>query len=164
MRTLVILLILGVCLFGGIWWLTMQASQDPGHNLGLAFGKVEGDTIEMHMVIFGRTVRLDPPRVDLRTNQELWSEWVQNHFELKDSKGERVKLKRQMDSIVIQAKDITAGTPEFYLIGQLKKGERYDFDYIATLADGLHYRYSFTAPDEDVKLSRPMFKLPEGSE
>lgn len=158
MKTLVVLFILGLVAFGAIYWLTMKASEDPGYSFALAFGLPDDQgNIEMHVIIYGRTVRIDPPRLDPKTGVELWSEWVTKHFDLRDDKGANVAFMRHGGSAVITGKDVGAGTPDFYLIAKVKKGANYVFDYLPTPVDGERFRYNFTAPTDPQPVKRPLF-------
>lgn len=158
MKNLIVLFVIGLLIFSAVYYVTFKTSEDPGQNFGLAFGNADGDAIEMHTVIFGLTIRRDPPRVDLKTGTTYWDEWVQNHFQLTDAAGNPVPLKREMGSSVIQGKDIKAGTPEFFLVAVLKKGAKYDFDFVPYRGSPDVYRYSFTCPSQDETIRRPLFK------
>ncbi len=159
MRALVVLFILGMGVFGVIYWLTMKASEDPGYQFALAFGNPEAETLDFHVVIYNRTVRIDGPRLDPKSGVLLWQEWVDTHFVLRDAKGANVPFHREGGSAFITGHDLGAGTPEFYLAAKVKKNAAYDLDYLPTPADGERYRYSFTAPADTEKLKRPLFRF-----
>ena len=159
MKGLVILfglvLVVGVV---GVWLLHAELSADPGALIGLAFGNVQDDMIEMHVVV---GMGHEPPRLDDRTGAPLWDEWFDEHYDLRADTGEKVSLRRMGFSSLITQYE--ARNPEFFLQAKLRAGVSYTFDYMPFRYEARRYRYSFTAPGAGTPFERRHFE-PLGDE
>lgn len=157
MKALVYVALLGVAIIAGYFVLTGEMAEEQGPLVGVAFGLPENDTIEVHLVVSGSMVRVDPPRMDLRGNI-LWDEWVEQHFQLRDEAGQPIKLIKQNASAVIPDHK-AGGTPEFYLFARIKQSTKHNLSYRQVLSEGKAYQFDFTAPQEATDIRRVAFKV-----
>ena len=134
----------------------MGIASDPGRPVAVAFGKPTDDMIQIHTVVTMGMHNAKPPDFAFyETKSEAWDAWVNIPLILKDSAGVAVKFSRNHQSSLIQ--DIKAGVFEFYLIGTIKQGADYTFDYIPRTADPEHYQYKFVAPTDAKPMKRVTF-------
>jgi hypothetical protein len=145
---------------GGICWyiLMIQTNRDPGHLVPIAIGNATPESIDINFAVSLLMPRIEGPV--LRHNVIQWDEWVQSHFDLRDDAG--TKLTLSPSNLSQRMTDATAGTPEFFLVGNLKPGKAYTLDYIPRLAEGVPYSYTFTAPAEAKPGERFTFERYEG--
>lgn len=150
-------LVLVLAAGAGAWWAVQSVTGHDTFAVPIAFGFTDAETIEMQAVAsMGMTVT-EPPRVEPVTGKVLWEEWIEEHFEVRDAGGNRVKLALRSSSDMIPKHKIV-GTPEGYLTGRLQKGAAYTFDYIPKRLESKRYRYAFTAPDAEWEVERISFK------
>lgn len=141
----------------GGWWAFKGVVTHDTHAIPIAFGFPDDRTIEMQAIAsMGMTVT-EGPKADPKTGKPKWEEWVEEHFELRDAGGARVKLSLVSHSDLIP-KHKVLGTPEGYLVGRLEKGTSYTFDYIPKRAEAKRYRHAFTAPAADKEVERVAFE------
>ena len=89
----------------------------------------------------------DAPRLG-PGDRPLISQWVDDHYILRDESGERIRLKRHGSSSLI-AKSRAAISSEFFLITTLKQGKNYALDFIPHVSEPNQYRHAFTAPSDE---------------
>ena len=146
---------------GLLWWILAQPGKDQGMGLAMAYGNVKDDgSIEVVTAIdMPMTIR-DGPRLDERGNQ-MWPEWVTDHFSLRDASDTPVELTRIGHSPLVDERYV-GGAPDFYLQAMLRIGAKYTFDYRPKLSGAKVYRLVFTAPAEKQRVARPTFELVSG--
>lgn len=141
----------------GIGWFLMQkVTSEDTFQVKTAFGIPNEGTIELNVVATMGMTAKEAPRVDEKL-QPKWDEWVQEHFFLTDAAGNSVPIGMRFSSDVIKPAQVM-GTPEGYLVAKLKQGTAYQFDYKPKRAEAKRYRYSFTAPNGDVKAANHALK------
>ena len=145
----IVVLAIGAAL---IWLTTASMSKDPGYSMGMVFGLADEDTIQMHAIVSGTMVRIDPPPLIPGSGFQSWPEWVADHFQLKTRSGETVKLNRQGSSGLVPATQAT--NTGFYLLATLKTGEAYVLQYHAVMSEPNLYRHRFVAPSDETKVVR----------
>lgn len=101
-------------------------------------------------------VMLDPPKEDAQ-GRESWSDWIESHYELRDTSGKRVGLRR-MGTSALMLDERAAGAPDFITWADVKKGANYTWEFKAKLADGKRYRCTFTVPQDEQKARRFAFE------
>jgi len=134
------------------WWAVQNVTSEKTFSAQIAFGIPYEGSIEVYVVASMGMTAIEPPR--LAPNGKLrWDEWVEEHFELRTAAGQTVPLTLRSSCDIIKPAEVT-GTPEGYLFAKIQQGTNYQFDYKPKRAEALRYRYDFTAPSTDVKLSR----------
>lgn len=118
--------------------------------IGIAFGEPTKDVISVHVPIQVTMVRTEGPK--LRNGVVQWFEWIDEHFDLRDDRGERVNLKKLEFSSLITSRDVAA--PEFFIGAKIKPGEKYTFAYIPFVGGSQRYRHEFTAPSDATGFQR----------
>lgn len=154
---------LGVLIFLVImvYWLSISAGGGAdGKNLAvdlpIAFGNVAGGQVEMNLVV--GIVLANVIRAKEGGQAKTREQWIADHFVLKDSSGQPVKLTWQNNSALIKPVDVgpMVGTEECFLAGKLKPGESYTFEYIES--PNRTCRYQFTAPAKAQKVKMYRFE------
>jgi hypothetical protein len=143
-------------LVGG-WWAAMNViSTDDSYLIYVAFGVPYNDAIEMNTLISPNLPRIEPPRVNPRTRKVEWQMWADNHFDLREASGAKVKVvfRENMERSFIPSGKII-GAPDGYLHAVLTQGIDYTFDYIPIVSEKTSFRHSFTSPT-DVKSVAPV--------
>ncbi len=149
MKTVVVILVVLLGLAGGGYWLAEYAfTPNAGRLIGYAIGNNE-----LHVCITGEMTNLDPPRLSNMIPQ--WPEWVHDHFELRDSAGQRIELSRAGTSAVISAAD--AKLPAFFITASLKAGTQYTLDYLPVRTEKQRYRLTVTAAPDGHQFERTYF-------
>jgi len=129
-----------------------------GRQFLVAFGIPDKDEIQIHLAVPPMVSERDPPKLT-EAWVPLWADWVEDHFQLTHSSGERIGLLQIGGSGLIMEKKTQGIEPEFILWAFLKKGEEYAIDFTPILAEPDVYRYEFTAPTEITKVDRVKFHL-----
>ena len=100
-------------------------------------------TMRIWVQVVGITMpKIDPPKLKGLTLD--WEGWISNHFECKDESGTAVFFRKIGFSKSIPSQ--VAGIEEFFILGYVKPGAKYVFEYIPILSEPKRYRYVFTAP------------------
>lgn len=143
----VFMLLFGVVLIGGMFfYFSANASKDVP-TLPIAYAAPNTAGVEMQFAVSMFLPKKDPPR--LEHNVVLWDEWINEHFQLRDSSGTPVKLQRLGFSTMLTDRQ-TGGAPEFWVKTILKPGATYEFDFIPILP-GPKYRHLLTVPTGKVE-------------
>jgi hypothetical protein len=143
MKGLMILLGIGVVTVIALgWWYTAGMAADPGFRVPMAVGKGRAGGLEAHIAVSIPLMKLERPRVDRRTGAVYWTEWVEDHFELRDASGQPVRVQRSNFSSLIA--DGNVGSPDLYLVAELKDGAEYTYDCVPVKGGPQRYRYAFT--------------------
>lgn len=156
MKALIAFLVVGVIVviaFG--WWYAIGAAADAGFRIPFACGKGRSGALEVHVAVAMQMTALEPPRVDPVSGAVYWTEWVDEHFELRDASDQLVRLQRNNFSSLIPEGKV--GSPDFYLIGQIQEGTRYTFDYIPIKTNPERYRYEFMVSGSGQEFGRVHF-------
>jgi hypothetical protein len=158
MRALItVLVIVGAC-GAAFYFMLAKVNEDPGFAIPVAFGAPVGSEVEMNVAVSMLMPRREGPklvRADL-----LWDEWVADHFDLRDTAGNKVAFVRSNFTQLMTERE-AGGTPEFYLITKLRPGQAYTFDYTPVMP-APRYRYAFTAPTAAKRAEWLTFKPYEG--
>jgi len=146
-----LLLLVGLFAF----WLsrTSTDTDNAAMNIPLAFGNVAGTQVDMHIVVGIALANVSASR-DPSLKPKSWDDWMRDHFSLTDSSGKKVTLRRQTNSKVIKPHEVaqTVGTEEFFIVANLKSGQTYTLDYIASGPSATTYRCQVTAPSAPEKI------------
>ena len=144
-----------------VYWLSVSAGRGAdGKNLAvdlpIAFGNATGGQVEMDVVVGIALANVIRAKEGGQTKTH--EQWIQDHFVLKDSSGQTVKLAWQYNSALVKPVDVgpMVGTEECFLAGKLKPGGSYTFDYIE--APGRICRYQFTTPAKAQKVKMYRFE------
>lgn len=125
------------------------------HSLPVAFGPPGAGGAELHLAVAMSLPRRDPPI--LKYNVIQWDLWVDEHFQLHDASGARVRMQRTHFSELISEQK-AGGPPEFFLKAIVTPGAGYTLDFIPYVG-GDKFRYSFTAPAAAQDAERAVFEL-----
>jgi hypothetical protein len=140
-KSLISILIVGTAVF-----LLTGCEGETANKLpvAIAFGTPPSGLYEMHIgVDFGMT-RTEGPRLS-RVGSLMWDEWIEDHFELLDSAGQRVRLSRANNSRLMPASKLP-GTFEFYLSAPIQQEAAYQLTYTPRREELRKYRHKFIAP------------------
>jgi hypothetical protein len=155
-KAIVWCMILG-SLGGSVLFTIKVMNEDPGRLVGMAFGKANGTTVELHVVVTLLAPSIDP--VPLRADGELdWSTWSSDHYDVRDAAGNAVSFRRNINSTVIKEHDVGGGLPDSYLIGELQQGTSYTFTYTPIMSEPEQYKYEFVAPSAKEPFKRMNFE------
>ncbi len=161
MKGLITLGVIGLIAAIGSMLVVKKMNEDPGQMVAVAFGNPADGQVEIHTVVLMGMVAAEPVRVDAISGFPYWDEWLEQHWDLRDGKGNRVSLERASNSSVINHRE--AGNAfEFFLVGRVPQGDACTFEYIPRKREKRRYRYSFTAPSSQVAMKRHTFELVEG--
>jgi len=148
-----VLLMLAV--FGGFLFLGV-ASEERDYLVGLAIGNPQGDSIELHVAVSLGMANCEGRKAIMLSDGSVAAqnefEWIDEHFILRDTDGNRVPLRKVGHSNIVSAGK--ALNPEYFLVGQLKIGQSYTFDYKPFRDVPSVDRYAFTATAEGQKYER----------
>jgi len=146
----------GILVIAGYYVMGAYLVSDSGEQIAFACGNPNGDTQEIQIVVpIAFPHREGPKRSE--HGVLLWDEWIADHWIVTAKSGDRVELKRQGAGNLCP--DAKVGTPDCFLVGQVKTGESYTFDFVPSLAEGKRYRREFTVAPEGVPFGRVTFKL-----
>lgn len=140
-------LLFGVLLIGGMYFYFAANVAKDVPSLPIAFGTPNTAGVEMQFAVSIFLPKKDPPR--LEHGVVLWNEWMNEHFQLRDSTGAAVQLQRLGFSTMLSDRQ-TGGTPEFWVKAILKPGATYEFDFTPILP-GPKYRHSLMVPTAKVE-------------
>lgn len=144
-----------VLVLAGYYAMGVYMSSDSGELIAFACGNPQGETQELQIVVpIALPIRI-PPRVNAGNGFVFWDEWMQEHYVITSSTGERVPLVRRFAGNLIPSAKV--GTPDSYLIGTVKTGVQYTFDFVP--AEGKHYRHVFVAAAGGLPFRRENFEL-----
>ncbi len=153
---IVFVVLLTICCFAGGLYFGYQTSKDQGHQLAMAFSDVSAEIMQVQCGVGTSLTMFDPPKTNSR-GVPLWPEWIDDHFTVRDADGKKL-LFRRMGTSRLFLDDRAAGSPEFVLHVDLKKGETYTFDYLEVRGEDKLYRYVLTIPNEPEKVRRHLFE------
>ena len=157
MKGLIGLGIVGLVGVGLVYWVASWSTSDPGIAIAHAFGNPAEDTIELHVAVY-MGPRTEPPRIDPDLSDlQLWQEWLDEHYQLRDDAGTTVEIERIGHSLLMPAHKV-GGAPEFFLKAGLRQGTEYTFDFTPRRAEPNRYRYTFIAPAEGEGIKRKTFE------
>ena len=161
MKGLVIFAVVA-CLFvvAGYYVMGAYLVADSGELIAFACGNPNGEMHQIQIAIPIAFPSREPPRVDMETGYVHWPEWIDQHYILTTTAGQRVPLVRTNAANLLP--DAKVGTPDSYLVGDVKAGVEYQFDFVPSLAEGKHYRRTFTVGSEGVPFRRENFTLVKG--
>lgn len=142
------------CLAVGLFF-GYHTTKDPGHQLAMAFSATPSGELQIQCGIGPGLTMRDPPERNSR-GAPLWSEWVAEHFHLRDAEGNELPFQR-MGTSGLFLDDRAAGAPEFVIHTDVKKGKQYTFDYIEVRGEDKVYRCTLTVPDGPEKVRRFQF-------
>ena len=158
MKGLIAAAILGVLAVGGFFLLSESMEAGQGTTIAYAVGNPNGDTQEIHVVVAPLTTMQDPPGYDeIHDRAQTWGEWIVEHYVLLASNGDRVELIRRSSSSLISDQK-ARGAPEFYMVGTVKTGESYMFDFIPIVGEPERFRDKFTVSQDGVPFKRKNFE------
>lgn len=132
-------------------------NDDNGELIAFACGNVRGHEQQLQIVVPIALPSRIPPRVNLENGYVYWDEWMEEHYVITSATGERVALTRQFAGNLIP--DAKVGTPDSYLVGTVKTGVEYTFDFIPSTSSGKRYRLKFTPGPDGLPFSREIFAL-----
>ncbi len=154
-KALVWVMILG-SLGLSVLYMIQVMNEDPGYLVGTAFGRADGTTIEIHIVVPLAAPMIDAPPLNADYKPD-WPTWIADHYDVQDASGNAVSFRRNINSTVIKESDVKGGLPDSYLIGKLQQGTSYTFKYIPILGEPEKYLYEFVAPSANESFSRKRF-------
>lgn len=154
-KAIVWVMILGA-LGGSVFYSVGMMNQDRGYPVGLAFGRADGTTIELHIVVPLSMPMIDPPPLTAGFKPD-WPQWIVDHYDVRDAAGNAVTFRRNINSTVIKEHEVRF-PPDCYLIGQVTQGTTYTFELIPKLGEPEKYKYEFTAPSVKEAFSRKTFE------
>ncbi len=162
MKGLVVLGLIGVVGIGVTFWLMKECTSDQGISITLACGNPNDGTVAMHAAMDMGIMRREGLRQAPDVSEDvLWREWLDEHFQLRDAAGESVHIERVGQSLLINVNKMP-GAPDFFLTARLRSGETYSFDYKPWRAKATKYRHTFVAPADKTEMKRWNFELAEG--
>ena len=138
----IFVLLFGVVAVGGLFFYFSANVTKDIPTLPIAYGTANTAGVEMQFAVSMFLPKKDPPR--LEHGVVLWDEWMNEHFQLRDSTGTAVKLQKLGFSTMLTDRQ-TGGAPEFWVKAILKPGATYEFDFIPILP-GPKYRHSLSVP------------------
>lgn len=161
MKGLITLAVLaGLFVTGAYWFIGKYVTSDTGEMIAFACGNPNGEQQEIQIAIPIAFPRREPPRTNPENGYVFWDEWILEHYAVIASTGERVTLVRQHNANLLP--DAKVGTPDSYLVGNVKTGVEYRFDFMPSLAEGKCYRRVFTVGADGVPFRRENFELVKG--
>jgi hypothetical protein len=146
-----------VLVLAGYYAMGTYMASDDGELIAFACGNVRGEVQDLQIVVPTALPMRIPPKINPGNGYVFWDEWMAEHYIITSSTGERVKLDRKFSGNLIP--DAKVGTPDSYLIGQVKTGVEYTFDFVPSVSAGKHYRHVFKVGDKGVPFSRENFAL-----
>lgn len=152
---LIVVLCVGV--FFGSRFLSGEAFKDRGHWLAIAFTVPANGTIQAQLGVPVSAPLNDPPETN-SLGIQLWDKWIEDHFMLFESSGQRVPLQKMGTSAMFQ-KDVAAGAPDMVVWAEVKQGGQYYFEFRPRSYEPQRYRHDFAAPAEEVSVRRVSFEL-----
>src|SRR5262245_4230639 len=148
------LLFIGVLLAGaggvGMWWMSAQKPQ--GELIPVGFGEASSDGIPLELAVSMFMPKREGPKL---RGVIQWEEWIDSHFVCRGPSGDPIKFHRANFSKSIP--ESVSGTPEFFIIGIVKPGVKYTFEYAPVLAEPQRLQWEFTAPAAKQPGERVMF-------
>ncbi len=158
MKGLIGIAIVGVLAVGGFIYLNESMQAGQGTTIAYAVGNPNGDTQEIHVLVAPLTTMRDKRKHnEVHDRVQTWDEWIRDHYVLLASNGDRVELIRRSSSSLISSQKARAA-PEFYLVGTVKTGESYMFDFKPIVSESELFRDKFTVSQDGVPFKRKNFK------
>jgi len=154
-KAIVWLMILGA-LGGSAFYGVKMMNEDRGIPVGIAFGRADGTTIELHIVVPLSMPMIDSPPLNASFKPD-WPQWIIDHYDVRDAAGNPVTFRRSINSTVIKEHEVRF-LPDSYLSGQLTQGTTYTIELIPMLNEPEKYKYEFTAPSANETYSRKNFE------
>jgi hypothetical protein len=152
--------IAGILVTAGYFVMGAYLAADPGQLIAFACGNPNEDRQEIQVVVPIAFPMREGPKLS-ENGVLLWEEWIADHWIITSQDGERIELKRRGAGNLCP--DAKIGTPDCFLIGMLKTGTSYTFDFVPSLAEGKRYRREFTLGEAGVPFARENFALIQGS-
>jgi hypothetical protein len=150
--TLVLVLILGV----SFYFIFAAMQPDDRKQIAIAFGNPDEEMIEMHIEMTMSMAGADSMSYLNVNGNIIWANWAAAHYVIQDSSGQHVALRRTITSNLI-SEAMTRGYNDSFLVGKVKRGEAYTFDYIPVVGGDEKYHRSFTAPTDTADRLRMHF-------
>jgi hypothetical protein len=148
-------IIAGILVVAGYAFLGNMMAADSGELLAFACGNESEGMQQIQIVVPIAFKHREPPKVS-ESGVVLWKEWIADHWILTGASGERVDLKRKFAANLIPEHKV--GTPECYLIGSVKTGEKYTLEFVKSVAKGKRYRSEIEVLPEGVPFQRVNFE------
>ncbi|MCB9867454.1 MAG: hypothetical protein H6816_12580 [Phycisphaerales bacterium] len=149
----------GLLVTAGYFVMGKYLMSDTGELIAFACGNANGDLQEIQIVVPIAYPKREPPRVEVSNGYVFWDEWIEQHYIVTSKSGERIALERRFAGNLIP--DAKVGTPDSYLIGHVKTGEEYQFDFVPSLAEGKRYRRTFRVEGDGKPFRRETFEFVE---
>jgi hypothetical protein len=141
-------LLLSLGIAAVMWYLMLGGPRT--YPIGLAFGNVQGNAVDVHMVVTILMADTDPlDTVTLADGTEVYQntmEYIHEHFRLEGADGKTLEWTRLGHSNLITPHG--AMVPEYFLAATLDVGEAYAIEYQPHRDEPKFYRLRFTAPAE----------------
>ena len=149
----VLLSIIGV----SAYFMVKGMMPDDSRMISIAFGNEEGDQVDIHVELSMLMAQSDTWGYMTAEGNVDYNAWAMDHYIIKDSSGSQVDLRHSKGSNLISDKD-TRGYHDSFLIGKVRKGEKYTFEYIPIKDDEERFGYEFVAPSDNAGRSRVSFQ------
>jgi len=157
MRIIIVLALMVVLAIAGYFIVQKAGATDPGRMVNYALGDPIDGKRQLDVEVSKAMTALDPPPEDFGGN---WSGWIGDHWELRDSSGQLVRLRSAGTSSNVGAH--RGDEPDFFLTTTVRANETYTLDYIPVAAEGKRYRHTFTVPAEGPYFKRLFFTPVDG--
>ena len=143
MKGIVILGIILALVGAGLWLGVLRTSlSDQGQIFLVVIGTPTDKGIEFDVSVELGLAHMANPPLDER-NEPKWDEWIDKHFEMKDTAGNKSPHVRVAHTMLIDENKVKH-IPEFYVQYQLQEGKDYTLDFIPE-GGNVRYRYKFNA-------------------
>jgi hypothetical protein len=163
MKGRVILGFLVIMSAAGLYWLSGYiATRDQGYLVGYMCGNPVEGTLDIEVVIPFSVTGRDPPRLKPDGRLQTRSEWMADHFDLRDGTGQQVRFRyADFADLIPRGK---AGTPDFYASGLVKMNTAYTFTYYPFgKVGGKRYEHAFATTGARRPFERARFLPVSGS-
>ncbi|MCZ6697626.1 MAG: hypothetical protein O7D94_01690 [Planctomycetota bacterium] len=158
MKGFIALAVFGVLVVVGFIYVSKSMQDEQGTTIAYEVGNPNGDTQEIHVLVAPLTTMRDKLKYDqVHDRVQTWDEWIRDHYVLLASNGDRVELIRRSSSSLISSQKARAA-PEFFLVGTVKTGESYMFDFKPIVSEPERFRDKFTVSQDGVPFKRKNFK------
>lgn len=144
--------VLIIVVIGGIGALAFSSwyGNLPDVSMQVAYGELEGEGLQMDIVLTAAMSNYDSPIGDTRY-VTVWQKWVDSHFDLRDNSGNSLEANYENDSTLHQG---SRGSPDVgYLNATLEPGQIYTLRYTPSTSEPRTCEVTITAPEEKQKAS-----------
>ena len=152
MKGLVGLVVFAAIVVGLGYWAMGTLLADESILIGYACGNPNEEKQEIQIFVAMATPHQDPPKLRPDGNRD-WPRWVKEHFIVTASNGDVVELDRKSFANLIPS----VGTEDSFLVGWVRTGETYTFDFVPVVGEKTRYRKTFTVAAEGVPFCRERF-------